>query len=59
MIPDDRYDELIQFLGQQFDLVWQRFDAVEGRLSKLEVSFEQFREDVRAMGERQRSDPMD
>ena len=48
-IPDhavdkNGYQELVEFIAP-------RFDEVFGRLTKLEVSFEQFRSDFRVLGE--------
>jgi hypothetical protein len=47
----DQYTELIDFLGRKFGRIDERFDAVEGRLTKVEVNLEFLRDDVRILSE--------
>jgi len=47
----DQYTDLIDFLGRRFGQIDQRFDALEGRLTKVEVSLEALRDDVRLLAE--------
>ena len=47
----DQYTELIDFLAKKFGRIDERFDAVEGRLTKVEVRLEALQDDVRILAE--------
>ena len=44
-----QYEELIDFLGNRFGRVDERFDGVDVRLTKVEVNLEALRDDVRIL----------
>jgi hypothetical protein len=45
------YQELVEFLGQRFDGVDRRFDAVEDRLTRVEVGVEGNRHQIQVLAE--------
>lgn len=47
----DQYTDLIDFLGRKFGGIDERFDALEGRLTKVEVGLESLRGDVQILAE--------
>jgi hypothetical protein len=47
----DQYTELIDFLAEKFGRIDERFDAVEDRLTRLEVEVEVLRHDLKAVTE--------
>ena len=47
----DQYEKLIDFLAKQFGKIDERFQGIEGRLTRVEVSLEALRGDVRLLAE--------
>jgi len=47
----DQYTELIDFLAGKFGGIDRRFDALEGRVARVEVSLEALRHDVLLLAE--------
>ena len=47
----DQYTELINFLVDKFGRIDERFDGVESRLTKVEISVEALRYDVQVLAE--------
>ena len=46
-----QYTELIDFLSDRFGRIDERFDALEGRVTKVEVSLEALRHGVQLLAE--------
>ena len=49
----DQYTELIEFLAERFGRIDARFDALEGRVTGVEVGLEALRHDVQLVAEGQ------
>ncbi len=47
----DQYTDLIEFLAKKFGRIDERFDALEGRVTKVEITLEALRDDVRLLAE--------
>ena len=47
----DQYTELISFLSGKFGRIDQRFDALEGRVIRVEIGLEALRHDVQLLSE--------
>jgi hypothetical protein len=50
-VSTSEYTELVEFLGKQFTQVGARFDALEARLTRVELVLEQTRADLRVVAE--------
>lgn len=50
MSPEE-YRELVHFIGQRFDAVDERFDGLEGRVTKNAVSIEALRDELRTVAQ--------
>ncbi len=53
LMEDEQYKELTDFIGGQFNRVWNEFDKVHGRIDavdkKLEVKFNDLKNDFRQL----------
>ena len=46
------YQDLVEFLGPKFDAIDGRFDAIEQRLTRVEVTVEENRHHIQILAER-------